>query len=194
MVGAERFRAAGHRAQAESVVLLHHGAPDGRPVLPLADGQRVYVEGLPAGEAARLGEVVEDPAAADVAVVRVPAPFDPRDDLFLEAFFHQGSLAYRPGLLARLRMLAESVPLVLNVNLERPAILTPATEFASAIVADVGCSPAALVDVLTGQIPPVGVLPFEIPRSVEAVLRSAPDVPNDSEDPVYPACAGLRYR
>ena len=194
IVGAERFRVTGHRAQAESVVLLHNGAPHGRPVLPLASGQRVYVEGLPVAEAARLGQVVEDPTDADLAVVRVPAPFDPRDDLFLEAFFHQGSLTYRPGLLARLRMLAESVPLVLNVNLERPAILTPLTEFASAILGDVGCSPAALVDVLTGSIPPTGVLPFEIPRSVEAVLRSAPDVPNDSEDPVYPAGAGLGYR
>jgi beta-glucosidase len=193
IVGSEPFRVAGHRAQAESVVLLHNDGPVGRPVLPLAAGLTVYVEGLPAEEAARLGQVVTDPAAADVAVVRVPAPFDPRDDLFLEGFFHQGSLTYRPGLLARLRMLAETVPLVVNVNLERPAILTPFAEFASAIVADVGCSPAALVDGLTGRIAPLGVLPFEIPRSVEAILRAQTDVANDTEDPIYAAGAGLRY-
>jgi beta-glucosidase len=89
-VGSEPFRVAGYRAQAESAVLLHNGRPNGRPVLPLAAGPTVYVEGLPAEKAARLGQVVTDPAAADVAVVRVPAPFDPRDDLFLEGFFHQG--------------------------------------------------------------------------------------------------------
>ena len=193
IVGSEPFRATGHRAQAESVVLLHNEGPDGRPVLPLANSQTVYVEGIPAEEAARLGQVVADPAAADVAVVRLPAPFDPRDDLFLEAVFHQGSLTYRPGLLARLRMLAETVPLVVNVNLERPAIVTPFTEFASALLADVGCSPAALVDVLIGRIPPAGALPFEIPRSVEAVLAAQTDVANDSEDPAYPAGAGQRY-
>jgi beta-glucosidase len=192
-VGSEPFRVAGHRAQAESVMLLYTDAPDGRPVLPFAAGQTVYVEGLPAEAAAQLGEVVADPKTANVAVVRMPAPFDPHDDLFLEGFFHQGSLTYRPGLLVRLRMLAETVPVVLNVDLERPAILTPLTEFASAIVASVGCSPAALVDVLTGRIAPLGALPFEIPRSAEAVLRAQTDVANDTEDPIYAAGAGLRY-
>ena len=153
----------------------------------------VYVEGVPAEEAARLGRIVADPAEADVAVIRVLPPFEPREDLFLEAAFHQGSLAYRPGLLARLRMLAETVPLVVNVNLERPALLAPFTEFARAILADVGCSPAALVDVLTGRIAPIGQLPFEVPRSLEAVLGSQTDVANDTEDPVFPAGAGLRY-
>ena len=193
VVGSGAFRAAGHRAQAESVVLLHNDGPDSRPLLPLAAGRAVYVEGLTVAEAARLGEVVDDPAAADVAVVRVPAPFDPRNDLFLEEVFHQGSLAYRPGLVARLRALAVTTPLVVDVNLERPGIVTPFTEFAGAIVADVGCSDAALVDVLTGQVAPVGVLPFEIPRSMEAVLAAQTDVANDTEDPIYPAGAGLRY-
>jgi beta-glucosidase len=90
-------------------------------------------------------------------------------------------------------MLAEIVTLVVDVNVERPPLLAPLPEFAGAIVADVGCSPTALVDVLTGRIPPTGVLPFEIPRSLEAVLRSSTDVANDTEDPVFPAGAGLRY-
>ena len=194
IVGSEDFRTAGHRAQAESVVLLRNETVDDRPALPLAgDGLKVYAEGLTEEEAGRLGEVVEDPADADVAVVRVPAPYEPRDDLFLEGFFHQGSLAYRPGLVARLRALAETVPLVVDLNLERPALLAPFTDFATAIVADFGCSPAALVDALTGEIPPAGVLPFEIPRSLVAVLASRPDVANDTADPVYPEGAGLRY-
>jgi len=187
-LGRDDFRTAGHRAQAESMVLLKND-----DLLPLAKGQKVYVEGIPAEEATGLGEVVTDPAGADVAVVRLPAPFEPRDDLFLEGFFHQGSLDYRPGLVARLREIAEKTPLVIDANLERPAILTPFTEFAAAILTDVGASSAALVDVLTGAIGPRGSLPFEVPRSADAVRASQSDVADDTEDPLYEHGAGLQY-
>jgi beta-glucosidase len=189
LVGNPDFRAAGRRAQAESMVLVSND----RSLLPRAPGGKVYVEGLPADAAARLGEVVADPADADVAVVRFPAPYEPRDDLFLESFFHQGSLDYRPGLVARLRDIAASTPLVLVPNLERPAILTPLADAAGAIVAEFGSSPDAVADVLTGAVAPAGVLPFEVPRSMDAVRSSAPDVPDDTADALYPARHGLRY-
>ena len=193
VVGRAEFRAAGHRAQAESMVLLRNEPVDGTPVLPLAPGVRLYVEGWPAEVAARFGEVVDDPSDADVAVVRLPPPFDPRDDLFLEAVFHQGSLAYRPGLVARLRAIAASTPLVVDANLERPALLAPFAEFATAILTNVGASPEAYADVLAGVVPPRGRLPFEVPRSADAVRASHTDVANDTEDPLYPAGAGLGY-
>jgi beta-glucosidase len=193
IVGREDFVRAGRRAQAESMVLLHNADVDGVPTLPLTTPLTVYVEGIPAEQAAQLGEVVADPADADVAVVRLPPPFEPRDDLFLEGFFHQGSLEYRPGLVYRLRELAAVVPLVIDANLERPAILTPFTEFAAAILTDVGASSSALVEVLTGTVAPLGRLPFEVPRSTEAVQNSHSDVADDSEDPLYPHGAGLRY-
>ncbi|WP_439901156.1 glycoside hydrolase family 3 protein [Microbacterium azadirachtae] len=193
ILGRDDFRAVGRRAQAESMVLLRNEPAATAPLLPLTGASKVYVEGVAEQEAARLGEVVADPDAADVAVVRLPAPFDPRDDLFLESFFHQGSLDYRPGLVARLRDIARTTPLVISANLERPAVLTPFTEFATAIITDVGASSAALVDVLIGAIPPQGTLPFEVPRSSEAVRRSQSDVPNDTEDPLFEHGAGLRY-
>ena len=189
VVGNPDFRAQGRRAQAESMVLLGN---DGG-LLPRTRGGKVYVEGLPADTAGRLGEVVADAADADVAVVRLPAPFDPRDDLFLESFFHQGGLDYRPGLIARLRDIAAVTPLVLIPNLERPAILTPLAGCAAAIVAEFGAGPDAVADVLTGDVPPRGVLPFEVPRSSDAVRASAPDVPDDTADPLYPARSGLRF-
>ena len=184
-LGRADFRQAGHRAQTESMVLLRNEPVDGAAMLPLRAGLTVYIEGLPAEDADRLGEITDDPAAADVAVVRLAAPFDIRDDLFLEAHFHQGSLEYRPGLVARLRDIAAATPLVIVANLERPAILTPFVEFASAILADVGASPAACVDVVTGAIAPRGRLPFEIPRSTGAVRDSRSDVANDTADPLY---------
>ncbi|MCW2812257.1 MAG: beta-glucosidase [Friedmanniella sp.] len=193
LVGRPDFVRAGLRAQAESVVLLRNAEVAGAPVLPLRRTLRVYVEGIPAAAAARLGQVVSDPAHADVAIVRLAAPYEPRDDLFLEGFFHQGSLEYRPGLVARLRELAAVTPLIIEANLERPGILTPFTEFAAAILTDVGASPAALVAVLTGAVPPLGRLPFEVPRSSEAVRRSRSDVADDTEDPIFDHGAGLRF-
>jgi beta-glucosidase len=192
-LGRADFRRAGHRAQAESMVLLRNEPVDGAAALPLRPGLKVYVEGLPAEDAQRLGEIVEDPAAADLAVIRLSAPFDIRDDLFLEGFFHQGSLDYRPGLVARLREIAAATPLVIVANLERPAILTPFVDFASAILTEVGASSAACVDIVTGAITPRGRLPFEIPRSTGAIRDSQSDVANDTADPLYPSGAGLSH-
>jgi len=191
IVGRADFRAAGHRAQAEAMVLLEHGSIEGAPALPLRPGLKLYVEGLPAEEAARLGEVVADPTEADVAVVRLAAPFDPRDDLFLETVFHQGSLAYRPGLVARLREIARTTPLIIDANLERPALLGVFADIATVVLTNVGASPAALVDVLSGAVAPRGRLPFEVPRSADAVRASQSDVANDTADPAYPTGAGL---
>jgi beta-glucosidase len=192
VVGRQDFRAAGRRAQSESMVLLARPA-DGPAALPLRAGLRLHVEGWSPEVAATLGEVVDDPADADVAVVRLPPPFEPRDDLFLEAAFHQGSLAYRPGLVARLAELARTTPLIVGANLERPALLAPLAAFASVLLTDVGASDEAFADVLSGRVPPQGRLPFEVPRSAEAVLASRSDVADDTADPLYPAGAGLAW-
>lgn len=195
VVGCEEFRAAGRRAQAESLVLLQNDLLIDRPLLPLTEdpSRRVYVEGLDPQVAARLGTVVDDPADADLAVVRLPAPFEPRDDLFLESYFHQGSLDYRPGLVARLAMIAGHCPLVIDANLERPAILTPLVAASTALVASFGASGDALVDVLTGEVAPRGRLPFEVPSSMDAVRASQEDVANDTADPAFGFGAGLSY-
>ena len=50
---------------------------------------------------ARHGIPVDRPEDADVALVRLMAPFEPRSDLFLESWFHQGSLDFPPGLVVR---------------------------------------------------------------------------------------------
>jgi beta-glucosidase len=133
-----------------------------------------------------LGVAVEQPEQAAPAVVRIAAPFEPRDDLLFESRFRQGSLEFRPGLVARLARLAARVPLVLDVALDRPAILTPLVPLAAVLVATFGTSDAALVAALTGSTLPRGRLPFEIPRSMDAVRHSREDVPNDTTDPLYP--------
>ena len=100
VVGSEAFVAEGRRAQAESVTVL---ANDG--LLPLRPGLRVYAEGFDPGAASGF-EPVTTPEEADMAIVRLQAPFEPRSDLFLEAWFHQGGLDFAPGLVVRLQRIA----------------------------------------------------------------------------------------
>jgi beta-glucosidase len=125
-----------------------------------------------------------------VAVVRLAAPYEPRDAYFLESAFHQGSLDFAPEVIAHIRDLARVVPVVLDVLLDRPAILTPLAGVVAALVADYGCSDQALRDALTGRIRPRGRLPFELPRSMDAVRASRSDVPGDTADPLYRRGAG----
>ncbi|NYG06996.1 beta-glucosidase [Phycicoccus badiiscoriae] len=189
-VGRKDFRDAGYAAQARSVTVLQNGAHGRPPVLPLARDQRVYAENISADAVAALGEQVDRPEDADVALVRLMAPFDPRSDLFLESWFHQGSLDFQPGLASRLARIAAHCPLVIDVVLDRPAVLTPLLPLASALVGSYGTSDAALVDALTCTIAPVGRLPFDLPRSMEQVRRHGEDVPG-YDDPLFAFGHGL---
>ncbi|WP_347040946.1 glycoside hydrolase family 3 protein [Brachybacterium nesterenkovii] len=183
--------AEGLRAQARSVVLLH----DGGGVLPLAEDHagplRVYAEGIGEDQVARLGTVVATPQEADIALVRIAAPFEPRDDLFLEAWFHQGSLEFPPGLAVRLARIREHCPLILDVDLDRAAVLTPLVDVTDALTGTFGVSGRAWIDALIGVVPPEGRLPIELPRSMDAVRASREDVPGDTADPLYPRGHGL---
>jgi beta-glucosidase len=189
-VGRKDFRAAGYAAQARSVTILQNGAERHTPVLPFARGQRIYAENMSPEAVAVLGEQVDRPEDADIALVRLMAPFDPRSDLFLESWFHQGSLDFPPGLVSRLARIAAHCPLVVDVVLDRPAVLTPLLPLASALVGSYGTSDEALVDALTGTVAPVGRLPFDLPRSMEQVRRHGEDVPG-YDDPLFAFGHGL---
>ncbi|HEX7350269.1 glycoside hydrolase family 3 protein [Brachybacterium sp.] len=189
-VGTGPSRRRGHEAQSRSVVVLH----DDGGVLPLLTGggrPRIYAEGVPEEVLASLGEQVADPAQADVALLRIGAPFQPRDDLFLEAWFHQGDLEHPPGLAHRLARLRAACPLILDVDLDRAAVLTGIVEHCDALTGSFGVSGAAWADAITGVLPPRGRLPIDLPRSMDAVRSAPEDVPGGTEDPLYPAGHGL---
>lgn len=186
-VGASTAVQLGRRTQAASVTVL----ADEAGLLPLAVGDRaVYVEGMGCAAAARLGVVVDRPDLADLAVIRLGAPFEPRSDLFLEAWFHQGSLDFPPGLVHRLRRVAERCPLIVEVTLDRPAILTPFLSFTGSLVVSYGTSDDALIDALRGVTPARGRLPFDLPRSMQQVREHPEDRPG-LVDPLFPCGHGL---
>ncbi|GHH40333.1 beta-glucosidase [Lentzea cavernae] len=186
VLGRQDFRDEGHAAQARSVTVLHADAG----ALPMRPGLKLYVENFSPEVAARLGTVVATPEEADVALVRLMAPFDPRADLFLESWFHQGSLDFQPGLATRLARVAAACPLLVDVTLDRPAVLTPLLEIASTLVVSYGTTDEALADALSGVIAPEGKLPFDLPRSMEQVRRHHEDVAG-YDDPLFPFGHGL---
>jgi beta-glucosidase len=121
------------------------------------------------------------------------APYEARNDYFLESRFHAGSLDFDAGTLARVAELSEVTPVILDVYLDRPAILGTLADDAAAIIANYGCAEDSLLDVFFGVAAPQGRLPFELPRSMAAVEVSLPDLPADTADPLYPYGFGLSY-
>ncbi|WEF21601.1 glycoside hydrolase family 3 protein [Microbacterium maritypicum] len=185
IVGRADFRAAGEDAQRASITVLSN---DG--ALPFVRGRKLYVEGIDAEIAASFGEVVETPGEADLAIIRLHAPFEERETMF-ENFFHAGSLAFSEQVVAHVREVADAVPTVVDVLADRPPILTPIVEAAAAVTVNWGASGAVLLDVLSGAFPAQGTLPFDLPRSMAAVEASRPDVPFDTADPLFRFGHGL---
>ncbi|MFI6581529.1 glycoside hydrolase family 3 protein [Embleya sp. NPDC050493] len=207
LVGTDAGIAAGLRAQSRSVTVLKNtsvrkgsardaSAPDAsahdEPVLPLAEGIRVYVQGVDADVAAGYGTVVATPEQADVAIVRIKTPFEPREGGF-EQFFHAGSLEFTEAELTPILDLCATVPTVLDIYLERPAVIPEIADRSAALVANYGCADAPLLDALFGRVRPEGRLPFELPRSMADVRAQRSDVPRDGKDPVFPFGHGLTY-
>ncbi|GAA4976687.1 glycoside hydrolase family 3 protein [Actinoplanes utahensis] len=198
IAGQPAFRSAGLTAQRDSIVVLTDrpvlaavpGSGIAAPVLPLAEGISVYLDGVDPVIAAGYAKVVDDPASADVAIVRRAAPYDPRGVGF-EAFFHAGRLEWTDEELAPVLELTATLPTVVDVWLDRPAVLTPFAGRAAALTGSFGSSDEALLDVLFGRAPSRGTLPFELPSSMAAVEASREDVPNDSADPLFPYGHGL---
>jgi beta-glucosidase len=192
-VGTEEDRRRGHEAQARSVVVLHDdgGLLPLRPTNEEGRPRRIYAEGLPEEVVAALGEQVARPEDADLALLRIGAPFQPRDDLFLEAWFHQGDLAFPPGLAHRLARIRAVCPLVLDVDLDRAAVLTDIAPVCDALTGTFGVSGAAWADAISGAVPARGRLPLDLPRSMDAVRASFEDVPGGTADPLYPCGHGI---
>jgi beta-glucosidase len=189
-VGTVEAREAGRSAQAASCVVLRND--DGPAALPLRRGLRIYAEGFAADAFDARAVLVPSPEEADVAVVRLAAPWEPRSTPgTLEQFFHAGSLDFPQAEVARIRALCRSVPTVLDVYLDRPAILTGIAADAAGLVVDFGCEGEVLVDVLMGDRAARGRLPFDLPSSMAAVAASRPDVPFDTDAPLYRFGDGL---
>ena len=188
-VGGAGFVEQGAEAQRRSVTLLKNSGE----LLPLTGRPKLYVDGADPAVAGRYGEIVADPADADLAVLRRTAPHEPRPGRF-ESFFHSGRLDFPAEQLTEMLDVLHAVPTIVVIHLERPAVIPELAEHAAAVLGVYGTDDEALFDVLFGRAEPQGRLPFPLPRSMAEVESGRPDVPSDNPDPLYPFGAGLRYQ
>lgn len=163
------------------------------PTTLVVQGKRINhfnVHQLPAPRlAARWHNALQRLAEDTLLGIPVTVSTDPR-----HAFHKNSGVSFAAGHFSQWPdMLTARVPVVLDVNLDRPAILTPLVDLATAIVGTYGTYGPALADALSGAVRPEGRLPFQLPRSMDAVRASRPDVPSDTPDPVCPAGHGLSW-
>ena len=106
--------------------------------------------------------------------------------------FHHGDLDFKGAELAEILALLRSVPTIVVIYLDRPAVIPEISEASRVLLADYGATDTAVLDVVFGVARPEGRLPFELPSSMAAVRAQKADLPHDSEAPLYPYGFGLR--
>lgn len=184
--------ALGEKTQKESMTLLKNP----KAVLPLAKNSlKVYVENIDSATVANYAQVVSKPEEADFAIIRINTPWYPVDSKnFFARSFHHGDLDFKGEEKTKILNLLKTVPTVVNIYLDRPAVIPEIADSAAALIADYGSSDQSVCEVLFGNSTPKGKLPFELPSSMKAVHDQKTDVPYDSKDPLFQFGFGLSYQ
>lgn len=217
-------REAGYEAQLRSIVMLKNR--DG--LLPLGGRQKLFLP-QPATEAqqeliGRYFEITDNPAEADLAIVRMNAPQGGRG--YDEAAKRQGengflpiSLQYGPyqannasparsgmaydgksvtaenhhelATLLETRQKMGRKPVIVAIELDRPAILSEIEPSADVILAHFGVEERAVFDIISGKAEPSALLPMRLPADMRTVEAQKEDVPFDTD--CYVDQAGNRY-
>ncbi|MEE4195144.1 MAG: glycoside hydrolase family 3 N-terminal domain-containing protein [Anaerolineae bacterium] len=194
LCGNQSFRAKGKEAMRKSCVLLKNARVHDKITLPLASGVKVYCENIDKDLVKKYGgQPVFAPDEAEIAILRLAAPYEKIGNGFLERMFHQGDLDFKSPEKEHILELMEMVPTIVDIYLDRPAVIPEISRKAAALIGSFNVSDDVILDILFGKFNPVGKLPFELPSSMEAVKEQKEDVPHDSKAPLYPFGFGLRY-
>ena len=190
-LGNPEFQKKADESQRRAMTLLKNE----NKTLPLKQGKlKIYVRNIDTKVAAQYGTVVDKPEDADIAILRINTPWIPVDyDNFLAKGFHHGDLDFKGTAKDSILQLLSTVPTIVDIYLDRPAVIPEISTKAKALLADYGASDAAVLDVIFGKYKPGGHLPFELPSSMDAVRNQKEDVPYDSKDPLYKFGFGLSY-
>ena len=194
-VNTERNIKLGKEAQKQSMVLLKNDS-----TLPLEKNINIFVDGFNAKSIVH-GNVVSDIKDADVIVSYVhtvfngnqPSGIDRLVDNVLSSIFPNQDLNFSPEILAKLEEFSSIKPLIVIVDLNRPAILDSINQMSSALVGTFGVDETVIFETLFGESKPTGKLPFEIPSSMKEVNEQLEDVPDDTMNPTFKFGFGLTY-
>ncbi|HVS95856.1 MAG TPA: glycoside hydrolase family 3 N-terminal domain-containing protein [Puia sp.] len=190
-VGNPEYLRAGEASQRRAMTLLKND----KKVLPLTPGKwKIYIRNIDPKVAAAYGTVVYDPKKADIAIVRLKTPFYPVESpIMMARMFHHGDLDFKGKQKDSILQLLNTVPTIVDIYLDRPAVIPDISAKAKGLLADFGASDGAVLDVIFGKAKPGGHLPIELPSSMAAVRAQKEDVPYDSKAPLYKFGYGLSY-
>ena len=184
------FAAKGIEAQQKSLVLLKNDAN----ILPLKAGAKIFLEGFNKEETKGYTNLVNDAASADVIVLKIGTPDNAGPEKYLlQRLFNHGSLAFSDKEEARLLKIIQSKPTITVINLQRPAVIPGINKYSKALIADFSSQDNVILDLIMGKFKPTGKLPFELPSSMEEVLKQKEDMPYDTKNPLYKFGAGIGY-
>jgi beta-glucosidase len=194
IVGNAEFMAAGESAQRRSIVLLKNDSNGADKVLPLKQGVKVYIENMDPASVSKYATVVDKPEDADFAILRLKSPTQHiKGTGLFGRLFSAGDLDFKEKELSKIIKVLKTVPTIVDIYLDRPAVIPEISQFSKGLFANFGANDNALLDVIFGKINPSAKLPFEMPSSMEAVRLQKEDVPYDSGNPLFPYGFGLSY-
>jgi len=184
------FANKGIEAQQKSLVLLKNEAN----ILPLKASTKIFLEGFSKEETKGLTNLVNDAASADVIVLKIGTPDNAGPEKYiLQSLFNHGSLAFSDKEEARLLKIIQSKATITVINLQRPAVIPGINKYTKALIADFSSQDNVILDLIMGKFKPTGKLPFELPSSMEEVLKQKEDLPYDTKNPLYKFGAGIGY-
>jgi beta-glucosidase len=136
VAGSSAFCQAGELAQRKSIVLLKDGRPGAGKTLPLQGSIKIYVEGIDPQVAAQYAQVVESIDQAELAILRLNTPYQPRHGGFLESMFHAGDLDFKDEAKASILRTLDQAPTIVAINLDRPAVIPEISQKCAGLLAD----------------------------------------------------------
>jgi len=194
IIGNPEFKAAGEKAQRKSIVLLKNDVNGTGKTLPLKIGIKVFVVNIDPEKAGKYATVVKKPEDADFAILRIKSPSQIIEGTgIFGRLFSSGDLDFKEKDLEIILEMLNKVPSIVDIYLDRPAVIPEISESSKGLLANFGASDEALLDIIFGKVNPTARLPFEMPSSMEAVRNQKEDVPYDSKNPLYPFGFGLSY-
>ena len=181
-------------AQRKSVVMLKNSN-----LLPLTEETKIYVDGMEFKDSdINKVNTIEE---ADVILMYLHTVFNGNQepgtdrlfDRFLSNLFPNTDLRFNNQVIKRASEYSQVKPLILVVDLNRPAILSELNDLSDALIGTFGVNDEVIHEIIKGKTNPSGKLPFELPSSMSEVEEQFEDVPDDTANPLYKYGYGLSF-
>ena len=181
-------------AQRKSVVMLKNSN-----LLPLTEETKIYVDGMEFKDSdINKVNTIEE---ADVILMYLHTVFNGNQepgtdrlfDRFLSNLFPNTDLRFNNQVVKRASEYSQLKPLILVVDINRPAIFSELNDLSDALIGTFGVNDEVIHEIINGKTNPSGKLPFELPSSMSEVEEQLEDVPDDTANPLYEYGYGLSF-